>query len=159
MPKSTAIEYDKRIRAVMEWVLEDWPDCDIRQQLMVKYSISESQAKKDLAVAIERWKKESDKDLYARRARRIQSLKRTKRQLEHKYKGTPYGMQVILQYEREIARLEGIEYTKEELEAERRAALPETADPLAPDGGVLKIQILPPYEPAPPFPSPDQKPT
>lgn len=97
---------DIKIRAIQEWILEDWPDCDIILQIQNKWDVNESLALEYLTNAKDRWINQPSVLLEDKRKIRIESLKRLKRSLKIEYKGTPEGIKTILQIEREIIQLE-----------------------------------------------------
>jgi hypothetical protein len=106
--KIDKVEKSKRIRAVMEWILEGWPSRDIINQVMAKWEIEERQAKRYLADAREEWNVDDKQVLDHKRRQKIASLQRLKRTLKEEYKGTPRGIEAQLKVEREIIGLEGI---------------------------------------------------
>lgn len=108
MQKSDHVEYEKRIRIVQEWILEDWPSCDIVQQVNSKWGVEERQAKRYLAEARKRWVALEDHVLASKRKLKIESLKKLKRSLQAKFVGTPNGIQAILNVEKEIIKLEAL---------------------------------------------------
>ena len=55
MPAIEKIEYEKRIRVVQEWILEDWPSVDIIAQLAQKWGVGDRQSKRYIAEARKRW--------------------------------------------------------------------------------------------------------
>ena len=108
MPKLDKIEYEKRIRIVQEWILEDWPYGDIVQQIILKWGIEERQAKRYVAEARNRWVKDESILIGNKRKLKILSLKKLKRSLRENFKGTPEGIRAIMAVEKEIITLEGI---------------------------------------------------
>jgi len=108
MPKLDKIEYEKRIRIVQEWILEDWPYGDIVQQIILKWGIEERQAKRYVAEARKRWVNDESILIGNKRKLKILSLKKLKRSLRESYKGTPEGIRAIMAIEKEIITLEGI---------------------------------------------------
>ena len=97
---------DIKIRAIQEWILEDWPDCDIILQIQNKWDVNESLAIEYLSNAKDKWINQPSVLQDDKRKIRIESLKRLKRSLKIEYKGTPEGIKTILQIEREIIQLE-----------------------------------------------------
>jgi hypothetical protein len=106
--KIDKVEKAKRIRVVMEWILEGWPSGDIINQIISKWAIEERQAKRYLADAREEWSEDDKQVLDHKRRQNIAALQRLKRTLKEEYKGTPKGMRAILAIQREIISLEGI---------------------------------------------------
>lgn len=108
MPKTDPIEIDKRVRQVMEWLIEDFPYDDIVTQIVVKWGVCDRQAKRYIATARDRWGKAEQGLIDQKRRLKIASLKKLKRSLKDSHKGTPGGIRAILQVEREIIKLEGL---------------------------------------------------
>ena len=148
MPKEkrvSNIDYEKRIRQVQEWIIDDWPSCDIVLQCVKKYDVSERHAKRYIAEATERWVDTNQEKLNAKRARRIESLKKLKRSLKEVHAGSPAGISALLRVEKELARLEGAYPTKEMIDAQAAEAAGRPVDPLNPATHKLIIEALPPY--------------
>jgi hypothetical protein len=108
MPKVDKIEYEKRIRLIQEWILEDWPSCDIITQVTVKWPVGERQAKRDIAEARKRWVSDDTAVTDHKRRLKVESLKKIKRSLLEKHKGTPAGIRALVAVEKEIISLEGL---------------------------------------------------
>jgi hypothetical protein len=102
------VEKAKRIRIIMEWILEDWPSTDIITQVVTKWGVSDRQAKRYLADARTEWVKDEDAIIEQRRRTKVESLKKLKRSLKEQFKGTPLGIRSVLMVEREIILLEGL---------------------------------------------------
>jgi hypothetical protein len=102
------IEKAKRIRYVMEWILDDWSSTDIVAQIMQKWILSERQAKRYLADARQEWNQNEDAIIEQKRRARIESLKKQKRSLKPEYKGTPLGIRTLLAIDKEISKLENL---------------------------------------------------
>lgn len=108
MPKIDKIEFEKRLRVVQEWIIEDWPSVDIISQINLKWGIEERQAKRYIAEARRRWVETEDAVVEQKRKLKIQSLKKLKRSLKETFKGTPGGIRAIISVERELIKLEGL---------------------------------------------------
>lgn len=108
MSKFDKIEYEKRIRLVQEWLIQDWPTCDIITQINAKWNIAERQAKRYIADARGRWQKEEQEVLDQKRQRKIKKLQVLARSLKDEYKGTPGGIRAVMVVEKEIISLEAI---------------------------------------------------
>lgn len=108
MPKVDNIEYEKRIRIVMEWILDDWRSTDIIAQIVIKWGVVERQAKRYVSEARKRWMKDESIVLEQKRKLKSESLKKLKRSLHDRYKGTPEGIRAVLMVERELIALEGL---------------------------------------------------
>lgn len=107
--KTDSIEYEKRIRVVQEWIIDDWPYSDIVTQIVAKWDIQERQAKRYIKDAKERWVEDEQEVLDKKRAMKIMSLKKLKRSLQERFKGTPQGISAVLGVEKELIKLEGLE--------------------------------------------------
>lgn len=108
MPAIDKIEYEKRIRVVQEWILEDWPSSDIVSNIGMKWGVEVRQAKRYVAEARKRWVAEEDVILNQKRRLKAESLKKLKRSLKENFKGTPEGIRAILAVEKELIALEGL---------------------------------------------------
>ncbi len=162
MPKETKIthvEKAKRLRAVQEWLIDDWPACDIVTQSVNKWGVSERQAKRYLADARDTWVKGNQEKLNAKRSARIEALKKLKRSMKEEFKGTPAGMRTVLQIDKELARLEGAYPTKQMIEAAVAEDAGRLADPLSPTESKLMIEAVMPYETAEAFHTANTNPT
>lgn len=123
------IEKDKRIRIVMEWILEDWPSADIISNMVEKWVMSERHAKRYLAEARRRWNDDESAVIDHKRKLKVESLKKLKRSLKESFKGTPAGMNAILRIEREIIMLEGLRAdTKIVLKGDKENPIPITTN-------------------------------
>lgn len=112
MPKTDKIEYEKRIRVVQEWIIEDWPSVDIIANIGDKWGLESRQAKRYISEARKRWVEDEQTSINNKRRLKIESLKKLKRSLRDHHKGTPGGINAILRVEREIIKLDGIERSK-----------------------------------------------
>jgi len=108
MPKIEKIEYEKRVRIVQEWILEDWPSCDIITQIIGQWHLEERQAKRYISEARKRWLVDESMLIEQKRKLKVESLKKIKRSLNAKYKGTPAGIRALVSVEKEIISLEGL---------------------------------------------------
>lgn len=108
MPAIDIIEKQKRIRAVQEWILDDWPTTDILKVVMDKWGLEERQAYRYIAIARKRWQDEKDELVNQRRRIKILQLKKLKRSLGSKFVGTPSGINAVLNVEKELIMLEGL---------------------------------------------------
>lgn len=146
MPKEqkvSRVELQRRLRIVQEWIIEDQPNCDIEASCVRQFQVSPRQAKRYIAAALDIWKEGNQEKLASKRARRIESLKKMLRSLKPEYKGTPAGMRVVLQIQREIIKLEGVTPTEQMIEAEAAVDKGKQADPLSPTSNTLQIEVLP----------------
>jgi hypothetical protein len=103
------IEFEKRVRMVQEWIIEDWPEADIRNNIMKTWKVCDRQSRRYVAEARKRWAGENQKEVDERRRLRIESLKKLKRSLKEQYKGSPSGIFAVLAVDKEIIKLEGLD--------------------------------------------------
>lgn len=108
MNKATSIEADTRIFTIQGWIIDGVQDYLIIKQSVKQWSISPRQAKRYLKKAYENWKRDEGLSVEDKRAAKIAELKQTKRSLQDKFKGTPQGINAIMNVEEKIIRLEGI---------------------------------------------------
>lgn len=109
MPKVDKVEYERRIRTVQEWVIDEWPYQDIIAQIINKWGIEERQAKRYIKESRERWVGQEEEAVASKRRLKVQALRKLKRSLIDKYKGTPGGIRAIVAVEKLIINLEGLE--------------------------------------------------
>lgn len=109
MPDIDKIEKVKRIRFVMEWIIDDYVYQDIISQIIAKWGIGERQAKRYIADARKEWSKHAEGDLDQKRRRRVEALKKLRRSLKDNYRGTPEGIRAVVAVEKELIKLEGLE--------------------------------------------------
>ncbi len=103
---SPDLEVQKRLRYVMEWVIEDWPYHDIIAQIRKQWEVSERTATRYIAKAKALWIEKAEADLQEKRLLTIERLKKHKRTLKEQYKGTPAGLFALMAIEKEIIKLE-----------------------------------------------------
>lgn len=108
MPKIDKVEFEKRIRIVQEWILEDQAYTDMVVAIMQKWSLEDRQAKKYIKLARDKWVDQEQVVVDQKRRLRIEGLKKLKRSLKDLYKGTPSGIDALLKIDKEISKLEGI---------------------------------------------------
>lgn len=106
--KSSKIETEKRIFTIQGWILNGVPDYLILKNCVTEWGIGERQAKNLVKRAYEVWHENSKIEIEHKRQMKIDELKQAKRNMKEIYKGTPIGMRVLLQYDKEINKLEGI---------------------------------------------------
>lgn len=106
--KIDSVEKEKRIRAVQEWIIDEWPSVDIIKQINQMWGVEERQAKRYISEAKERWMQDADKIMERKRVLKVEGLKKLKRSLTEKWKGTPAGINAIVRVEKEIIKLEGL---------------------------------------------------
>ncbi len=108
MPKDDKFNKEVKIRAVQEWLIEDWPSQDIVTNMMQKWGLGERQARRHIKMARERWTGQEKVIVDHKRKLKIESLKKLKRSLHDRFKGTPAGIKAVLQVEKEIIALDGL---------------------------------------------------
>lgn len=108
MPKVDKVEYEKRVRIVQEWILEDQAYSDMVAAIMQRWGLEDRQAKKYIKQARDRWVDQEQVVIDQKRRLRIEGLKKLKRSMKDLYKGTPSGIDAILKIDKEISKLEGI---------------------------------------------------
>lgn len=140
MPNIDKIEYEKRLRVVQEWIIDDWPYTDIVTQVKQKWGIQERQAKKYISEARKLWSQQEDAVTDQKRRLKVIGLKKLKRSLKEQYKGTPAGIRAIMSVEKELIKLEGLE-------------MPINLRIGGPDGQPLTIPEIKIYNEAPPLAS------
>lgn len=106
--KSNNIEYLKRIRVVQEWILENYPYCDILSNIQKQWGVSDRQAKYYIAKARELWSVDDQASIREKKKIKIQKLQREIRNMKPEYRGTPKGINAVLAVYKEIARLENL---------------------------------------------------
>ncbi|MGN6438183.1 MAG: hypothetical protein ACTHMM_16705 [Agriterribacter sp.] len=108
MPKDDKFQTELRIRMVQEWLIEDWPSQDIVTNVIQKWGVCERQARRYISKARARWVEQEDIKVQNKRKLKIESLKKLKRSLHDRFKGTPAGIRAVLQVEKEIIALDGL---------------------------------------------------
>ncbi len=109
MPKIDKIEFDKRIRIVQEWIIDDWRPVDIIKQIELKWGLQDRQAKKYISLARSQFNEDEDTRVEQKRRFKVDSLRKLKRSLKDQFKGTPAGIRAIMAVEKQIIKLEGLE--------------------------------------------------
>lgn len=97
---------------MQEWIIEDWPTADIITQIRNNWTVQDRQAKRYIKEAKERWVSDQEDIIEAKRTLKIEGMKKLKRSLQERYKGTPQGIFAVLSVEKEIIKLEGLERPK-----------------------------------------------
>jgi len=108
MPNIDNIEWDKRIRIVQEWLIDDWSSTDIIAKINNKWGIEERQAKRYISEARSKWNEDEDELIKQKRKRKVAKLQKLSRSLDKKFIGTPAGIRSILSVEKELINLEGL---------------------------------------------------
>jgi len=108
----TKIEYEKRVRAVQEWILQGRATCDIINKITTKWNINERQAYKYHNASFEIFKKANEQDISIKKAYHIELRKRLF--LKLKNKDEPAGTRVALRVVDSMARIEGLFVNKKD---------------------------------------------
>lgn len=106
--KNDAIEIERRVRIVEEWIIEDVPYTEIINRVMKRWKCADRTAKRYIKDARERWSEEAQESIDQKRHRKIIYLQRLRNSLQRKYKGTPDGIKAQLLVDREINKLSAI---------------------------------------------------
>lgn len=113
--RANQIEMEKRVFTIQGWIIEGVQDHLICKNAVDKWGFSLRQAQRLVSKAYNEWKKLPDVDIEQKRLLKIALLKQSKRTLKDEYKGTPAGLKVLLDYEKEIIKLEGLELPKKHI--------------------------------------------
>lgn len=106
MAKSDNLEKDKRVRIVVEWILQDHITTDIVNNCIKQWGVSERQAMRYIKDANESFAKITEKRLEKRLNYHIQRRHKLLRDLGETHKKTPSGIAVQLNILEDIAKLE-----------------------------------------------------
>lgn len=112
--RSSKLETEKRVFTIQGWIINGVPDYlilkNIEQQFKNKDGnfLSRRQSKVLLQKAYSIWHEEQEATVEQRRALKIAELKQDVRSMDAKFKNTPQGMAVLLNYKKEINKLEAI---------------------------------------------------
>jgi hypothetical protein len=101
-------EFNKRVRLIQEWIIDDYPTQDIISQAMQLWGVTDRQSYRYLKEARKKWNSQADETIEQKRRLKIQSLKKLKRSLKDQYKGTPKGITAVLAVDKEIIKLENL---------------------------------------------------
>lgn len=107
--RATKIEMERRVFTIQGWIIEGVQDHLICKNAVDKWGLSLRQAQRLVSKAYNDWKKLPGIDLDQKRLLKIAELKQSKRTLKDEFKGTPAGLKVLLDIEKEIIKLEGLE--------------------------------------------------
>lgn len=117
MPKEKRcdnLEYERRIRTVQEWILQNQSYVDIMKQAMMKWNVSDRQAKNYIRRSYDEWKKSNELKMEDLVHSAIERRKKLARQLEQKYANRPDGISVLLAIEKDMDKLRGLYVEKQE---------------------------------------------
>lgn len=146
MERASKAEKGKRVRTIMEWLIQDWPTCDIVAQCQKNWELSWRQSMRYIAVAREQWVEQEEAKLKHRRQIRIQSAKKLKQKIDPKLASTPAGINALLRIEKHLATLEGVTPSKRQVEAMEASDTGAPINPLNPTSSTFVIEIVDPTE-------------
>ena len=112
--RSSKLETEKRVFTIQGWIINGVPDYlilkNIEQQFKNKDGqfIKRRQSKVLLQKAYKIWHEEQEATIEQKRALKIAKLKQDIRSMGAEFKNTPPGMAVLLNYEKEISKLEAL---------------------------------------------------
>jgi len=112
--RSSKLETEKRVFTIQGWIINGVPDYlilkNIEQQFVNKDGefIKRRQSKVLLQKAYKIWHDEQEATVEQKRSLKIAELKQDVRSMDAKFKNTPQGMAVLLNYKKEINKLEAI---------------------------------------------------
>lgn len=97
---------------IQGWIIEGVQDHLICKKIVENYNISIRQAQRLIARAYNDWKSVEGINIEQKRNLKIAKLEQKIRSLKTEYQGTPAGLKIQLEYEREIIKLSGIPHPK-----------------------------------------------
>lgn len=108
-PRSTKIEFEKRLLIIQGWIIDSASTSLMIQQIIKnEWSQSERHAERMIAAARKKWVQHESDDIAERRALKVLELQQLKRSLKDPYKGTPAGIRAIVAIDKEIIKLQGL---------------------------------------------------
>jgi len=105
---TTKKEKEKRIFTIQGWIISGVPDYLILKNIEQQYHVSRRQSKYDLQRAYSLWTDNQEATIEQKRALKIAKLKQDICSMGAEFKTTPQGMAVLLNYEKEINKLEAL---------------------------------------------------
>jgi len=112
--RSSKLETEKRVFTIQGWIINGVPDYlilkNIEQQFKNKDGqfIKRRQSKVLLQKAYKIWHEEQEATIEQKRTLKIAKLKQDIRSMGSEFRNTPQGMAVLLNYEKEISKLEAL---------------------------------------------------
>ncbi len=112
--RSSKLETEKRVFTIQGWIINGVPDYLILKKIEQQFKnkdeefIKRRQAKVLLQKAYKIWHEEQEATIEQKRALKISKLKQDARSMGAEFKNTPQGMAVLLNYEKEINKLEAL---------------------------------------------------
>lgn len=122
--RSDKIEYEKRIRAVQEWVINSYSYVDITNQIVQSWGVTDRQAKNYIQEAYKRFRDANEIDIEHLKAAAIERRKKLARELDSEFKKTPQGVVALLAVEKDIDKLRGLYVTKHEVSGHNGTPIP-----------------------------------
>lgn len=114
MPKADKTEYEKRIAAVQNWIVDGESTSGIVANITGSgWCTSERHARRIIAAATKRWAANEATDMREKRKIAAERLRKIIKTMPEDVKNTPAGLKTILDYEKEINKLDGIIADKE----------------------------------------------
>jgi len=110
--RATNIELEKRIFTIQGWIIEGVQDHLIARKVSEEMNLSVRQSQRLVAKAYNSWKKLPGVKVEQSRLLAIARMEQAKRSLKQEFKGTPAGLKVLLEYDKEINKLKGIDLPK-----------------------------------------------
>jgi uncharacterized protein YoaH (UPF0181 family) len=105
-PRSSKLEYDKRVRNIQEWMMQGFSSADIVRQCTTQWRITERQGYKYIKQAYQIFLAQEEKDLDAHKQFHIQTRLKLFRELHDKNQAKAAG--VALSILQDIARLQAL---------------------------------------------------
>jgi hypothetical protein len=115
MRKSDKFEYEKRLRAVQEWILSNYSSGDIVKQCMQSWGVKERQSRWYMEKAYELFRLANQEDSESLLAGAIERRKKLSREMDADERKTASGTATLLAIERDIDKLRGLYVTKHEV--------------------------------------------
>lgn len=106
--KASGIESARRVHQIQGMITSGVPDYKILYFAQTTWNISERQAKRYLQKAYQNWKVDCEASIEEQRAAKIAELQELKNSLQESSKKTPQGLQVILNIQKEIIKLQDL---------------------------------------------------
>jgi len=113
--RSDSIEYDKRIRAVQEWIINNYSYADIVRQSVQTWGVADRQAKYYLKEAYQRFRDANELEVEQLKAASIERRKKISREMDPQHRRTPSGVVALLAVEKDIDKLRGLYIDKHEV--------------------------------------------
>lgn len=106
--RATKLETEKRVFTIQGWIINGVPDYLILKNIESEWEVKRRQAKNLLKKAYEIWHDNEEATIEEKRSLRIAELKQDIRNMKPEFKNTPKGMSVLLNYKKEINKLEAL---------------------------------------------------